>query len=256
MSGVGEGFLSRWSRRKRAEVREEPGADESAAPFRDAPAPPGPEPSAAPAPGSEPGPAAESEPTLSDEELAALPPIETIDETTDIGGYLRKGVPAALKNAALRRVWSATPAVRDYLDPAREYAYDWNVPGGVPGDGPLPPGFDARALADKLFAKRETKVADDQGALPPGENTNDALSQTADAGASTAGPEAIGDARDAEPGAERRGASIPESSAEHGIAPGSDAPPPEPTARGEGENTLGFSDFRPRPRRHGGATPG
>jgi hypothetical protein len=46
-------------------------------------------------------------------------------------------VPEPLRNAALRRMWSLDPKIRDFVSEAREYAYDWNVPGGVPGSGPL-----------------------------------------------------------------------------------------------------------------------
>ncbi|MGP9821418.1 DUF3306 domain-containing protein [Salinarimonas sp. NSM] len=223
----GEGFLSRWSRRKREELREpaqEPQAD-----------------AALPAHAPEP----ELEPTLSEEELAALPPVETIDATTDITGFLRKGVPAALKNAALRRAWATNPAVRDYLDPAREYAYDWNVPGGVPGDGPLGPGFDAKALADRLFGRREQDVA--EAPHPP-----------------------------AEPSADMREMPTPpEQNAQHNrdtnhtesaeVPTGYTAPPTESTAALEFREPAAdpvpapprrnAAETRPRPRRHGGATP-
>ena len=69
------------------------------------------------------------------EYVAALPPIETIGDGSDIKPFLARGVPASLKNAALRRLWSATPGVRGYSDPAVDYAWDWNAPGGVPGGG-------------------------------------------------------------------------------------------------------------------------
>lgn len=238
---TGEGFLSRWSRRKRAEPREAEGA-----------APIEPEAAAAPTQALEaPSEAPSALPPLTEEELAALPPVESIDEATDISGYLRTGVPAALKNAALRRFWSATPAVRDYLDPARDYAWDWNVPGGVPGDGPLGPGFDAKALAEKLFAKRETKVEDAARASAPGENANDAVSQSADAAASSAD----GEARGAVDHPDRDRCDAPESAAELDVAARTEAAPPASEVRAATENTPDLSDFRPRPRRHGGATP-
>lgn len=109
-----ETFFSRWSKRKRTVEAE--------------PEPPQVEP---PAPESAPD-AVES---LSEEELAALPPIELFTIKTDIRPFLRKGVPQALRNAALRRKWMLTPSIRDHADPAVDYAWDWNTPGGVPGDG-------------------------------------------------------------------------------------------------------------------------
>jgi hypothetical protein len=35
-------------------------------------------------------------------------------------------------------MWSLDPKIRDFIGDARDYAYDWNTPGGVPGYGPLP----------------------------------------------------------------------------------------------------------------------
>jgi hypothetical protein len=67
--------------------------------------------------------------------VAALPSIDDITAGFDIKPFLAKGVPAHLKNAAMRRLWSVSPAVRDYVDPAMDYAWDWNAPGGVPGGG-------------------------------------------------------------------------------------------------------------------------
>jgi len=242
----GEGFLSRWSRRKRQDAAEEAPKADDAPPPQDAVAPP--QEAAAPQP-------TDSQPTPSEEELAALPPIETIDENTDISGFLRKGVPAALKNAALRRAWAVTPAVRDYLDPARDYAYDWNVPGGVPGDGPLAPGFDAKALADRLFAGRKTKVVEDECPSPDGQNTDDEVSRTAGAGTSPTEPEGNEDPDRAAPGHGRADGDGLESSAAYGVAARAPAAPHDRLSGSEAKNASDISDFRPRPRRHGGATP-
>ncbi|WP_029032649.1 DUF3306 domain-containing protein [Salinarimonas rosea] len=231
----GEGFLSRWSRRKREEDRGE--APE---------AHPGPEASALPAPAPEPAPepGPEPEPTLSEEELAALPPIETIDATTDITGFLRKGVPAVLKNAALRRAWATNPAVRDYLDPAREYAYDWNTPGGVPGDGPLGPGFDAKALADRLFGKRETALAEAPRAPEATAEPDPDMGEMP-----TPSVQSAQHNRDTEPEETPEPASgdepaLTKSTAAHEVS--------EPSS---GRTPAAAPDPRPRPRRHGGATP-
>lgn len=67
--------------------------------------------------------------------IAALPSLDDITADFDMTPFLAKGVPAHLKNAALRKLWRASPAVRDYFDPAVDYAWDWNAPGGVPGGG-------------------------------------------------------------------------------------------------------------------------
>ena len=115
------GFLSGWSRRKLAAKRKEaapPPADE--------------EPEALPE--LELADAAPEE--VEDAELiAALPSLDDITAGFDIKPFLAKGVPAKLKNAAMRKLWLASPSVRDYVDPAVDYAWDWNAPGGVPGGG-------------------------------------------------------------------------------------------------------------------------
>jgi hypothetical protein len=83
---------------------------------------------------------------LSPEELALLPNIEDLTPDADVTVFLQKGVPARLRNAALRRMWALDPAIRDYVSEAREYAYDWSVPGGVPGTGPLLESDDVAAI--------------------------------------------------------------------------------------------------------------
>ncbi len=49
---------------------------------------------------------------------ADLPPVEALDENSDYTGFLRDGVPEALRNAALRRLWRSSPlfAFGDGLD--------------------------------------------------------------------------------------------------------------------------------------------
>ena len=107
---MSDDFLSRWSRRK-LEVRRE----QEARPKQEEPAP-----GEAPAP--EQAPAAAREAELTPEELEALPPIEELTADSDFSLFLRKGVPEQLKKAALRRMWSLDPALRDYVGEARDYA--------------------------------------------------------------------------------------------------------------------------------------
>jgi hypothetical protein len=125
-------FLSRWSRRK-LEARKEVARESETAEVSgeaDIPA----EPDAAP-PAAE-DQAAEPQPDLQ-EELTRLPPVEELTAQSDLVPFMRKGVPAALRNAALRRMWVLDPSIRDYVGDARDYAYDWSIPGNVPGSGPL-----------------------------------------------------------------------------------------------------------------------
>lgn len=112
-----EEFLARWSRRKRASKSDAPPAE-----------------TAKPAGGdSVPSPGAEAEP---DVDLGSLPPIDAITAATDVTAFLRKGVPQELMHMALRRAWSADPAIRDFIGLA-ENAWDFNDPKAMPGFGPL-----------------------------------------------------------------------------------------------------------------------
>jgi Protein of unknown function (DUF3306) len=116
MSDREEGFLARWSRRKR-EAAQAPAA----------PAPPVETDARAPEP---PAPVAEDAAPAFDP--ASLPPVESLTPESDITAFLRAEVPAALRQAALRRIWSLDPAIRDFIGPA-DYAWDYNAPDGVPG---------------------------------------------------------------------------------------------------------------------------
>jgi hypothetical protein len=131
-----KGFLARWSQRKQQANRPDPGA-----PVADADAPS--------------GPAAEgdAEPEF---DLSSLPKLEDVTETTDITAFLRKGVPEHLRNAALRKSWALDPAIRNYVNPALEYAYDWNVPGGAPGSGEIGAGVDVGRLVSQIMGGGES----------------------------------------------------------------------------------------------------
>ena len=113
---MSEGFLSRWSRRKRGLEPEAP------------------EPEAAPA--ATPAPHAQPTPVVPEPEeefdLSALPPVESLGAGSDLSAFLHAKVPAALRQAAMRRVWAADPGIRDFIGPA-DYAWDYNAPDGVPG---------------------------------------------------------------------------------------------------------------------------
>lgn len=135
-----EGFLGRWSRRKRESTQEA-----AAAP----PAPPGEAARDMPAEARTAEAPANAEPAF-DPDL--LPPLESIDATTDITPFLAKGVPADLTRAALRRVWTADPAIRDFVGLA-EYAWDFNDPGAIAGFGTIASAEEAqRLLAEAIGA--------------------------------------------------------------------------------------------------------
>ncbi len=131
-----DNFLARWSRRKVDVASTE--AEISATP------PEGEQDTAAPA----------AEPF----DLASLPSLSQITAQTDMRPFMNALVPESLRNAALRRVWEADPAIRDYIGPATEYAWDWHRPGGVQGYGPLELGDKALELAERMFS---TKIDDE-----------------------------------------------------------------------------------------------
>lgn len=116
MSAGSDDIFARWARRKQA-VRdtetppdEGEGACEATEPRADAEPPPEP-----------------AEP---------LPRLEDLTAESDLSAFLREGVPKALKSAAIRKMWSLDPAIRDYIGPS-EYAWDFNKPGSMAGFGPL-----------------------------------------------------------------------------------------------------------------------
>ena len=135
-----ENFLQRWSQRKLAKgdeasaEREPPTQgdnknEKAAAPLQDVAA-------AAPA---------EDKPF----DLSSLPSIESIDANTDVTVFLRPGVPPELSRAALRRAWSADPAIRDFVGLV-ENGWDFNDPNAMPGFGPITPGEVARLAGQML----------------------------------------------------------------------------------------------------------
>lgn len=132
-----EGFLSRWSRRKREAAEAEP--DESV-PLE--PLPEAPQPAACPVPGVE------------EIDLASLPRIEDLTATSDLGPFLRPGVPAALRAAALRRMWSVDPAIRDFIG-CVDYQWDFNTPGGLPAGFSAELGGEVRKLLMQAIGQRD-----------------------------------------------------------------------------------------------------
>ena len=138
--GDGDAFLSRWSRRKRgaAPAAPEPAAREAPS-LPEGPVPPEVAPSDLPAradalpdaPGPTATPAGTTLPAAPDGEAAPprapgaapgltdadMPPLESLSGTSDVSAFLDRGVSAALRRAALRRVFGAPEFnVRDGLN--------------------------------------------------------------------------------------------------------------------------------------------
>lgn len=154
MSEDGSNFLRRWAQRKR-DAR--PPDTREAAPDASA---------AVPATDAEEKPAAE-ELAAEELDLSFLPKLEDLTGTSDVSGFLRKGVPESLRNAALSKSWALDPAIRNYVNPALEYAYDWNAPGGVPGSGDLAAGTDIAKMVLQIMGSGEPTI-ETRGAEPIG----------------------------------------------------------------------------------------
>jgi hypothetical protein len=99
-------------------------------------------------------------------DLASLPSLESITAATDIRAFLAPGVPKDLARAALRRAWSADPAIRDFVGLA-ENAWDFNDPTAIPGFGALPPDYDSKKMLAQIFGDRERPAAAQAQAQQP-----------------------------------------------------------------------------------------
>ena len=132
-----EKFLDRWSRRKR-EAADEP-APVVAEDAAKAPPPPARPPRER---------AGRGGPIRS---RPACRRSNSISANSDIRAFLQPGVPPDLSRAALRRAWSADPAIRDFIGLV-ENGWDFNDPNGIPGFGPIAAGDVAQLLARVIGA--------------------------------------------------------------------------------------------------------
>ena len=102
-----DGFLERWSRRKRGDS--DLGAPETE--VVEAP------------------PLEEEEPDSGDPEvIAKLPDLDSLTEDTDFTAFLQEGVPEALRRKALRRLWRLNPVFAN-LDGLNDYDEDFSALG-------------------------------------------------------------------------------------------------------------------------------
>lgn len=166
MSGAEEtGFLGRWSRRKRgveAEAPTAPVAETQPGTLPDVAAePPGlPKSGTCPIPGMEPI------------DISTLPPIEELSVSSDLAPFLRPGIPAALRSAALRRMWSLDPEIRDFIG-CVEYQWDFNTPGGLPNGFASELVGDVKKLLAQAIGEVEEKPAPE--GVTPGETPVEAI---------------------------------------------------------------------------------
>jgi len=165
MSDEDKGFLARWSQRKRDAGKTE--AERTAPDAAAQPAVQPPEPTTS-----------EAEPPF---DLDSLPKPDELTANTDMTVFFKKGVPESIRNAALRKSWALDPAIRNYVNPALDYAYDWNTPGGVPGSGELAPGTDiARMVAQVMGIKESPAQAVDKRDVDETDRRNDSSDNVAE----------------------------------------------------------------------------
>jgi Protein of unknown function (DUF3306) len=121
-------------------------------------------------------------------DITTLPPIESISELTDITAFLQQGVPAELTRAALRRVWTADPAIRNFVGLA-ENAWDFTDPAAMPGFGPLESTDEVRRMVAQIVkqigeAAQQSPSDDVRGQVETAENSGDSGAQAKTAQAS------------------------------------------------------------------------
>ena len=127
-------FLSRWSQRKLNAQPEKSAAD--------------PQPAALPTAG---GPSSKPSEAVPEFDISTLPPLESIGAASDIRAFLQGGVPASLARAALRRAWSADPAIRDFVG-LSENSWDFNAANSIPGFGSMN-ADEVRNVAARFFSE-------------------------------------------------------------------------------------------------------
>lgn len=220
-----EGFLGRWARRKKeAQQPAQPAAET---------APTGTEPAAeAPAPEPEP-------------EMVEPPSLDLVDKDFDLAHWLKQNVSEEWKLKALRRAWETDPAISSYLDPARDYALDWNTPGGAPGYGPLSESDNVEEMLANIFGKppepaseQSEAVRNDVAVVRPSSNEVEA-----------ADPAAPQREVDVEPSPVRL------SEVEASVKSGNNASKTAPSAAASSVAPQNYAEIPRLRRRGGGATP-
>ena len=88
---------------------------------------------------------------------ASLPAIESVGAESNIRAFLKTGVPDDLARAALRRVWSLDPAIRDFVG-LSENSWDFNAAGAMAGFGPID-GEEVGRLLTRLLGEPDIKTA-------------------------------------------------------------------------------------------------
>lgn len=215
------GFLARWSRLKRGS-----GTD----PLPNAPGPAQP-------------PSLPEGQSLEDL-VAALPRIEDLVPGQSLGAFMQPWVPAALRNAALQRMWLLDPAISGYVDPALDYAHDYNTLGAVPGFGPMETSPEAVREVHEMF-DRALGAGAETSSEPGGGDGENASDDGKDASSLPGAP--LSGREDRERGHSKARAMAPSPP----MAVRRAGEPAESAAAGKPAQMPG----QPRFKRHGGALP-
>ena len=165
-----EDFLKRWSRRKREVAAAEGARSDESETKADAVAEVTPPDRAAGADKPE----AEFDP-------ATLPPVESITALSDATAFLRAGVPADLTRAALRRVWTVDPAIRDFVGLA-ENAWDFTDPNAMPGFGPLEDTEQVRRMIASVVDSISKQAKEAAEGSPEGHELSEDLNDSSEIG--------------------------------------------------------------------------
>jgi len=143
-----ENFLSRWARKKRDAAEDAAlgaGVSGNASPPAEA---------AVAYPPVSPENTEPAEPPF---DPASLPSLDSIGAQTDIRAFLQADVPPDLVRAALRRAWTADPAIRNFKG-LQENDWDFNDPNSMFGFGELGPDFDVKRMLASVFGEGPEKT--------------------------------------------------------------------------------------------------
>lgn len=158
-----EPFLQRWARRKTEAATAEP------APAEPAPAQPEIE-TESPTDAADVPARAEDAAEESEIDLAALPDVDSLDETSDFSIFMRDGIPEELRTRALQRLWRLDPSF-GHIDGLLEYGEDFA------GTGLAAEAVNSIYKVGKGMLSEETETTAADAAAPP----DDAEGETATA---------------------------------------------------------------------------
>ena len=161
-------------------------------------------------------------------DLSKLPPIESIGPETDIRAFLQKGIPPELTRAALRRVWTSDPTIRNFIGIA-ENQYDFATGSDIPGFGPLTPADDVARMVSQIMREGVPRPPSLSELEPAPEADGKTLETNIE-------PAEVAD----------------ESLASHQVAALDEVPPENDAVQ---QNEVGEEEDSPAPHSHGGALP-